>query len=113
VIKWAREQPFSLLGLETLVVAQPGSLPSSNQSLVKFHGKSVFRVQRHTGHNVRRGRVRGSRDQVYRAGRRQYWVSGAAPGNLRRAATDWWSNEDSNQGPAKWVCGSCAANTWC
>jgi D-threo-aldose 1-dehydrogenase len=33
--------------------------------------------------------------------------------NLRRAATDWWSNEDSNQGPAKWVCGSCAANTWC
>jgi hypothetical protein len=28
------------------------------------------------------------------------WVFGAAPGNLRRAATDWWSNEDSNHGPA-------------
>jgi glyoxylase-like metal-dependent hydrolase (beta-lactamase superfamily II) len=29
------------------------------------------------------------------------WVFGAAPGNLRRAATDWWSNEDSNQGPGR------------
>jgi SAM (Sterile alpha motif) domain-containing protein/adenylate/guanylate cyclase family protein len=29
------------------------------------------------------------------------WVFGADPGNLRRAATDWWSNEDSNQGPGQ------------
>jgi hypothetical protein len=26
------------------------------------------------------------------------WVFGAAPGNLCGSATDWWSNEDSNQG---------------
>jgi hypothetical protein len=29
------------------------------------------------------------------------WVFGAAPGNLRRAATDWLSNEDSNHRPAR------------
>jgi hypothetical protein len=34
-------------------------------------------------------------------GKRQYGLFGAAPGNLRRAATDWWSNEDSNQGPGQ------------
>ena len=31
------------------------------------------------------------------------WVFGAAPGNLCGSATDWWSNEDSNQGPARFT----------
>jgi phosphoribosyl-ATP pyrophosphohydrolase len=43
-------------------------------------GKSDFRVQRQNGHNVRRGRVRESRDQVDRAGRRQYVGIWGRPG---------------------------------
>jgi hypothetical protein len=45
---------------------------SLRSSWSPFPGKSDFRVQRQNGHNVRRGRVRESRDQVDRAGRRQY-----------------------------------------
>ena len=45
---------------------------SLRSSRSPFPGKSDFRVQRQNGHNVRRGRVRESRDQVDRAGRRQY-----------------------------------------
>jgi hypothetical protein len=33
-----------------------------------------------------------SRDQVDPVERANMGVFGAAPGNLRRAATDWWSN---------------------
>jgi Patatin-like phospholipase len=45
---------------------------SLRSSRSPFPGKSDFRVQRQNGHNVRRDRVRESRDQVDRAGRRQY-----------------------------------------
>jgi hypothetical protein len=38
------------------------------------------RVPRQNGHNVRRGRVRESRDQVDRAGRRQYVGIWGRPG---------------------------------
>jgi hypothetical protein len=42
-----------------------------------------------------------SRDQVDPVEGANTGVFGAAPGILRRAATDWWSNEDSNQGPGQ------------
>jgi hypothetical protein len=45
---------------------------SLRSSRSPFPGKSVFRVQRQNGHNVHRGRGRETRDQVERAGRRQY-----------------------------------------
>jgi hypothetical protein len=84
------------------LLGQPDIMPTiepvSGRS--PFPGKSDFGVQRQNGHNVRRGRVRESRDQVCRAKGANTRVFGAAPENLRGAATDWWSNEDSNQGPA-------------
>jgi hypothetical protein len=64
-----------------------------------FPRKSDFGGQRQSGHNVRGGRAREIQRPSGPDGRRRYGVFGAGPGNLRRAATDWWSNEDSNQEP--------------
>jgi hypothetical protein len=44
-----------------------------------------------------------SRDQVDPVEGANTGVFGAAPGNLCGAVTDWWSNEDSNQGPARFA----------
>jgi hypothetical protein len=72
------------MALRTLLVAIHflASMFSSEarSSRSPFPGKSVFRVQRQNGHNVRRGRGRESRDQVDRAGRRQYVGIWGRPG---------------------------------
>jgi hypothetical protein len=71
------------------LLGQPDIMPTiepvSGRS--PFPGKSDFGVQRQNGHNVRRGRVRESRDQVGRAKGANTRVFGAAPENLRGAAT--------------------------
>jgi hypothetical protein len=69
----SRTYAAELVALAPDVILASGSL--SVAALLRrspFPGKSVFRVQRQNGHNVRRGRGRESRDQVDRAGRRQY-----------------------------------------
>jgi len=79
---------------------QPSTLePVSGQAGLRFPGKVILGGQRQSGHNVRGGRAREIQRPSRPDGRRRYGLFGAAPGNLCSAASDWWSNEDSNHGP--------------
>jgi hypothetical protein len=74
--------------------------PVSGQVGLCFPGKVIFGGRDRTAITSVEALCEKSRDQVDPVERANMGVFGAAPGNLRRAATDWWSNEDSNHGPA-------------
>jgi hypothetical protein len=73
----------------------------SGQVGLRFLGKVVLGGRDRTAITSVEAECEKSRDQVDPVERANTGVFGAAPGNLRRAATDWWSNEDSNHGPGR------------
>jgi hypothetical protein len=75
--------------------------PVSGQVGLCFPGKVILGGRDRTAITSVEAEGEKSRDQVDRVERANTGLFGAAPGNLRRAATDWSSNEDSNQGPGR------------
>ena len=75
--------------------------PVSGQVGRCFPGKVILGGRDRTAVTSVEAQCEKSRDQVDPVESANTGLFGAAPGNLRRAATDWWSNEDSNQGPGQ------------
>jgi hypothetical protein len=79
--------------------------PVSGQVGLCFPGKVIFGGRDRTAITSVEAPCEKSRDQVDPAEGANTGYLAPLPGNLCGAATDWWSNEDSNQGPGRFYRG--------
>jgi hypothetical protein len=77
--------------------------PVSDQVGLCFPGKVILGGRDRTAVTAVEAQCEKSRDQVDPVESANTGLFGAAPGNLRRAATDWWRYKDSNLGPAELI----------
>jgi hypothetical protein len=76
---------------------------TSKTRVASYSGGSRARSwgQRQNGHNIRKAPCEKSGDQVDPAEGANTGCLAPLSGNLCGAVSDWWSNEDSNQGPGQ------------